>query len=190
MQISRVFDEMFMQYALNLATQGWGRTGINPLVGAVVVKNGKIIGKGFHRKIGEAHAEVVALAEAGSRAHNADLYVNLEPCCVHGYTPPCVDAIITGNIKRVFVAARDPNPAVNGKGITMLRQHGISVVEDILNLQACALNRWYIKYITKKTPYVMLKIATSRNMKNLRLRQKIHHVRRFLEICPCAAQPG
>ena len=165
MQISRAFDEMFMQYALNLATKGWGRTGINPLVGAVVVKNGSIIGQGYHRKIGEAHAEVVALAQAGIHARNADLYVNLEPCCVHGYTPPCVDAITASNIKRVFVAARDPNPVVNGKGITMLRQHGIRVVEDILNHRACELNRWYNKYITTKLPYVILKIAASDNMK-------------------------
>jgi diaminohydroxyphosphoribosylaminopyrimidine deaminase/5-amino-6-(5-phosphoribosylamino)uracil reductase len=165
MQISRAFDEMFMQYALNLATQGWGRTGVNPLVGAVVVKNGRIIGEGFHRRIGEAHAEVVALAQAGSRAQNADLYVNLEPCCVHGYTPPCVNAIIASKIKRVVVSALDPNPAVNGKGIEALRNHGIAVDTGILNVRALALNRWYRKYIMEKIPYVILKIAISENMK-------------------------
>jgi diaminohydroxyphosphoribosylaminopyrimidine deaminase/5-amino-6-(5-phosphoribosylamino)uracil reductase len=165
MLISRAYDEMFMQYALNLATQGWGRTGINPLVGAVVVKNRKIVGRGFHRKIGEAHAEVVALAEAGVRARDADLYVNLEPCCVHGYTPPCVNTIIGSKIKRVIVGAIDPNPAVNGQGIELLRAHGIAVVLDVLNKQAQELNRWYRKYIVKRIPYVILKIATSNNMK-------------------------
>lgn len=165
MQISRANDEMFMQHALNLATKGWGRTGINPLVGAVVVKNGRIIGEGFHRKIGEAHAEVVALTAAGLQAHNADLYVNLEPCCIHGYTPPCVNAIIASKIKRVIVGAIDPNPAVNGKGIEALRKHGIMVEMGVLNAQSNALNRWYRKYITDKTPYVILKIATSKDMK-------------------------
>jgi diaminohydroxyphosphoribosylaminopyrimidine deaminase/5-amino-6-(5-phosphoribosylamino)uracil reductase len=165
MQISRAFDEMFMQHALTLATKGWGRTGINPLVGAVVVKNGRIIGQGYHRKIGEAHAEVIALAEAGIRARNSDLYVNLEPCCVHGYTPPCVNALIASKIKRVIVAAKDPNPAVNGKGIMALRQHGIEVVEGVLVTQACELNRWYGKYIVTKMPYVILKIAVTENMK-------------------------
>jgi diaminohydroxyphosphoribosylaminopyrimidine deaminase/5-amino-6-(5-phosphoribosylamino)uracil reductase len=165
MQISRAFDEMFMQHALNLATQGWGRTGVNPLVGAVVVKNGRITGEGFHRKIGEAHAEVVALAQAGARAQNADLYVNLEPCCVHGYTPPCVNAIIASGIKRVVVGALDPNPAVNGKGIESLRNHGIAVDTGILNVRSLTLNRWYRKYMMEKIPYIILKIATSENMK-------------------------
>ncbi len=165
MQIARAYDEMFMEYALSLATQGWGRTGINPLVGAVVVKNGKIIGKGFHRKIGEAHAEVVALTEAGAGARDADLYVNLEPCCVHGYTPPCVNAIIASNVRRVIVGAIDPNPAVNGKGIAILREHGIEVIEDVLVARARELNRWYNKYIVGKIPYVILKCATSKDMK-------------------------
>ncbi len=165
MLISQAYDDMFMQHALNLATRGWGRTGINPFVGAVVVKNGRIVGQGYHRKIGEAHAEVVALAEAGTRAVNANLYVNLEPCCVHGFTPPCVDAIIASNIKRVFIGAVDPNPAVNGKGILALRQHGMEVVENVLAPQANQLNRWYRKYIVTKTPYVIIKIAATENMK-------------------------
>ena len=165
MQISRAYDEMFMQYALNLATKGWGRTGINPLVGAVVVKNNKIVGQGFHRRMGEAHAEVVALVEAGERANNAELYVNLEPCCVHGYTPPCVNAIVASKIKRVFVGTLDPNPAVNGKGLEILRSHGIEVVENILSAQARELNRWYQKYITTKVPYVILKVAATEDMK-------------------------
>jgi diaminohydroxyphosphoribosylaminopyrimidine deaminase/5-amino-6-(5-phosphoribosylamino)uracil reductase len=165
MQISRAYDEMFMQYALTLATEGWGRTGINPLVGAVIVQNGRIIGRGYHRKIGESHAEVVALTEAGQRAHNADLYVSLEPCCIQGYTPPCVNAIIANKIRRVVVATRDPNPAVNGKGIAILRQHGIEVVENVLAAPASELNRWYSKFIVLKIPYVILKVATSKDMK-------------------------
>jgi diaminohydroxyphosphoribosylaminopyrimidine deaminase/5-amino-6-(5-phosphoribosylamino)uracil reductase len=165
MQISRVFDELYMQHALNLATQGWGRTGINPLVGAVVVKHGRIVGQGFHRKIGEAHAEVVALADAGTRAYNADLYVNLEPCCVHGYTPPCVNAIIASKIKRVIVGAIDPNPAVKGQGIETLRAHGIAVEVGVLNKRSIELNRWYRKYVVEKIPYVILKVAASKDMK-------------------------
>jgi len=165
MQISRAYDEMFMQYALGLATEGWGRTGINPLVGAVVVKNHKIIGKGFHRKIGEAHAEVVALTEAGTEAREADLYVNLEPCCIHGYTPPCVNAVIASKIRRVIVGAIDPNPAVNSRGIAMLKEHGILVDVGVLNALSKEMNRWYNKYIVSKMPYVILKCATSKDMK-------------------------
>lgn len=156
---------MFMQYTLTLATKGWGRTGINPLVGAVAVANGRIIGQGYHRKIGEAHAEVIALTEAGIRSRNADLYVNLEPCCVHGYTPPCVNAIIASKIRRVIVGAIDPNPEVNGKGIEALRNHDITVDVDVLNKQSSELNRWYRKYIVERIPYVILKVAASKDMK-------------------------
>ena len=164
MHISHAYDELFMQSAIILATKGWGRTGINPLVGAVVVKNREVVGQGFHRKIGEAHAEIVAMTEAGTRAANAELYVNLEPCCVQGITPPCVDAIIANRIKRVIVGAIDPNPAVNGQGIKILRNHGVAVDVGILNAQSCELNRWYRKYIVARVPYVILKIAASKNM--------------------------
>jgi diaminohydroxyphosphoribosylaminopyrimidine deaminase/5-amino-6-(5-phosphoribosylamino)uracil reductase len=165
MHNTTAYDEMFVQYALSLAAKGSGRTGINPLVGAVVVKHGRIVGQGFHRKIGEAHAEAIALQQAGRLAHGAHLYVNLEPCCTYGYTPPCVNAIIEARIKRVIIATRDPNPAVNGKSIQILRKHNVRVDVDILNDQAKNLNRWYLKYITTKIPYVILKIATTKNMK-------------------------
>lgn len=165
MQISSAYDEMFMQYAITLAAKGGGKTGINPLVGAVIVKNGRIVGQGYHRQIGEAHAETIALAEAGSRAKDADLYVNLEPCCTHGYTPPCVDAIIAAGIKRVVLGNTDPNPAVNGKSIQILRNNKIQTVMSDQNEHTDRLNRWYRKYITAKIPYVILKIAATQNMR-------------------------
>jgi diaminohydroxyphosphoribosylaminopyrimidine deaminase/5-amino-6-(5-phosphoribosylamino)uracil reductase len=154
-----------MQYALSLAAKGWGKTGINPLVGAVIVKNRRIIGQGFHRRIGEAHAEIVALAQAGTQAQDADLYVNLEPCCTQGHTPPCVNTIIARGIRRVVVGATDPNPAVNCRGILMLRRHNIEVVENVLKIQATALNRWYQKYIVTRMPYVIVKIALTQDMR-------------------------
>lgn len=154
-----------MQYALSLAEKGWGNTEINPLVGAVVVKNNRIIGQGFHRKLGEAHAEVCALTEAGDRAQGAHLYVNLEPCCCAGRTPPCVEAIQKAKIKRVVIGMIDPNPAVNGSGIQFLKKQNIEVTLNVLAEQAQQLNRWYEKYITKKIPYVIVKIATSKDKK-------------------------
>ncbi len=165
MQMQRVYDEMFMQRAISLAKIGWGRTGINPLVGAVVVKNNRIIGQGFHRKIGEAHAEVCALINAGTRAQGATLYVNLEPCCCVGHTPPCVEAICNTKIKRVVISMTDPNPLVNGKGVAFLKQNNIDVTLNVLSDQANQLNLWYKKYITTKIPYIILKIATSKNGK-------------------------
>jgi diaminohydroxyphosphoribosylaminopyrimidine deaminase/5-amino-6-(5-phosphoribosylamino)uracil reductase len=165
MRISAAYDRMFMQYAITLAAKGGGKTGINPLVGAVIVRHGKIVGQGYHRQIGEAHAEVVALAEAGNRAKDADLYVNLEPCCTHGYTPPCVDAIIAAGIKRVVLGNTDPNPAVSGKSIQILKDNDIQTIMGTPNEHIDALNSWYRKYITTKMPYVILKIATTKNMK-------------------------
>lgn len=165
MQIQKYYDEMFMQYAISLAHKGWGRTGVNPLVGAIVVKNNRIVGQGYHRKIGEAHAEVCALIAAGNRAKDATLYVNLEPCCCTGRTPPCVKAIYDARIKRVVIGSVDPNPAVNSKGIEFLRQHNIEITLDVSTEQANQLNFWYKKYITKKIPYVILKIAASNDRK-------------------------
>ncbi len=159
------YDEMYMQYATTLAAKGWGHTGVNPLVGALVVKNGKIIGHGYHRRIGEAHAEVVAMTEAGATAKGADLYVNLEPCCTHGNTPPCVDAIINAGINRVFIAETDPNPAVNGKSIETLRNNNIQVTCLVSPAHGLHINLWYRKYITTQMPYVSLKIAFTKNMR-------------------------
>jgi diaminohydroxyphosphoribosylaminopyrimidine deaminase/5-amino-6-(5-phosphoribosylamino)uracil reductase len=165
MEIQQDYDKMFMQYAIMLAQKGWGRTGINPLVGATVVKNNRIVGQGYHRMIGEAHAEVCALLDAGSRTQDATLYVNLEPCCCTGRTPPCVEAIHRNRIKRVVIGIIDSNPAVNGKGIQFLKNHNIDITQGILADQANRLNAWYNKYITQKIPYVILKIAMSKNGK-------------------------
>lgn len=157
------FDERFMQEALSLATKGWSKTSINPLVGAVVVKNNHIIGRGFHRKIGEAHAEVVALIEAGYRAQGSTLFVNLEPCPCTGRTPPCVEAIVKAKIKRVVIGMYDPNPAVNRLGVKFLLEHNINVSVGILEKQAQELNRFYTKYITTRMPYTIVKIAVSQD---------------------------
>lgn len=159
------YDEMFMRQALSLATKGWGKTGINPLVGAIITKNNRVVGRGFHRKLGEAHAEVCALLEAGTRAENATLYVNLEPCCTTGLTPPCVHAITKAHIRRVVMSTTDPNPDVCGKGIECLKQHHIDITIGVLAEAAQELNKWYAKFIISKTPYIILKIAASSNQR-------------------------
>ncbi len=155
-------DTTYMRLAMRLATKGLGRTGANPMVGAVVVKNNQIIGRGYHHAFGEPHAEVHALADAGENARGAALYVNLEPC-VHENkrTPPCVPAIIKSGVARVVVAMTDPNPAVNGNGIHALREAGLNVTEGILRSQATQLNQPFVKLITTGRPYVTLKMASS-----------------------------
>ncbi len=163
MPMSDAYHRMYLQHTVALATKSNGQTGINPIVGALVVKEGRVVGQGFHRKIGEAHAEIVALAEAGQQARDADLYVNLEPCCTHGRTPPCVDAIVAAGIRRVFVIENDPNPAVNGKSVKALRSRKIDVRR--LPIPATNTNLWYRKYITTGMPYVTLKIALTENMR-------------------------
>jgi len=157
------FDIRFMSEALALTKKGWGKTSVNPLVGAVVVKNNQIVGRGFHRKIGEAHAEVIALIEAGSRAQGSTLFVNLEPCPCAGRTPPCVEAILRAKIKRVVIGMYDPNPAVYKKGSEFLLEHNINTSIGILEKQAQELNRFYTKYITSKMPYIILKVAVSQD---------------------------
>jgi diaminohydroxyphosphoribosylaminopyrimidine deaminase/5-amino-6-(5-phosphoribosylamino)uracil reductase len=165
MDLSCDYDQMYMQYAMALAAKGWGQTGINPLVGALVVKDGKIVGTGFHRRIGEAHAEVVAITEAGADTRGADLYVNLEPCCTHGNTPPCVDAIIGAGIKRVLIAEKDPNPAVDGKSVEILSSRNIPVACLASSARFQDLNLWYRKYIRTRTPYVTMKIAYTKDFR-------------------------
>jgi len=154
-------DQEFMRRALELAALGRGKTSPNPLVGAVVVKDGVIVGEGYHKKAGTPHAEVIALQEAGARAKGADLYVNLEPCCHYGRTPPCTKAIIEAGVKRVVVACEDPNPLVAGKGIEILRQAGIAVEVGVLEEEARRLNEVFFKFITTRRPFVTLKVAMS-----------------------------
>lgn len=151
----------FMSQALSLAKKGLGKTKPNPCVGAIVVKDNKIIGQGYHLKAGESHAEIIALMEAGVDAKNADLYVTLEPCAHHGKTPPCIDAIISARIKRVIVAMEDPNPLVKGKGIAFLKNNNIEVISDVLAAQAKELNLGFNYRMTLNRPYIRSKIATS-----------------------------
>lgn len=152
-------EEQFMKRAIELAKQGAGWTAPNPLVGAVVVKNGRVIGEGYHRKYGELHAERNALAACSEDPAGAILYVTLEPCCHYGKTPPCTEIIIEKKIAKVVIGSRDPNPKVAGKGARILREHGIEVVEDYMREACDALNPVFFHYITTKTPYVVLKFA-------------------------------
>lgn len=152
-------EEQFMKRAIELAKQGAGWTAPNPLVGAVVVKNGRVIGEGYHRKYGELHAERNALAACTEDPAGATLYVTLEPCCHYGKTPPCTEIIIEKKIAKVVIGSRDPNPKVAGKGARILREHGIEVVEDYMREACDALNPVFFHYITTKTPYVVLKFA-------------------------------
>lgn len=152
-------EEQFMKRAIELAKQGVGWTAPNPLVGAVVVKNGRVIGEGYHRKYGKLHAERNALAACTEDPAGATLYVTLEPCCHYGKTPPCTEIIIEKKIAKVVIGSRDPNPKVAGKGARILREHGINVVEDYMREACDALNPVFFHYITTKTPYVVLKFA-------------------------------
>jgi len=154
--------ENFMLYAIELAKKGEGRTNPNPLVGAVIVKNGKIIGEGYHHVYGDLHAEREALKNCRERGENpsgATIYVTLEPCCHFGKQPPCTHAIVEAGISRVVVGSRDPNPLVHGKGNAYLRENGITVEEDFLRSECDALNPIFFHYITKKMPFVALKYA-------------------------------
>ena len=150
-----------MNLAIKLALKGQGKTSPNPLVGAIVVKKGKIIGRGFHEKAGFAHAEVVALDEAGDKAEGATLYVTLEPCSHFGRTPPCVARIIKSGVKEVIVGTIDPNPLNNGKGIDILKQNKIKVEVGFLEDKLKRMNEAFIKYITKKIPFITVKVAQS-----------------------------
>ncbi len=152
-------DEKFMRIALSLARKGLGRTQPNPMVGAVVVKDGRIISAGYHRSFGSPHAEAEALKKAGERAKGATLYVNLEPCCHHGKTPPCCQAIWKAGIKRVVISLMDPNPLVNGKGIEFLRERSIEVKIGVLEKEATYLNRHFLFYHREKRPWLTGKMA-------------------------------
>ena len=151
----------FMNRALALAQQGKGRTSPNPLVGAVIVNAGKIVGEGYHQKAGGPHAEIHALRVAGDQAKGGMLYVNLEPCCYWGRTPPCTDALIQAGIAHVYAAHLDPNPKVMGKGIQQLEEAGIKVNVGVCAEAAEKLNEIYIKHVKTGYPFVILKMAMS-----------------------------
>jgi diaminohydroxyphosphoribosylaminopyrimidine deaminase/5-amino-6-(5-phosphoribosylamino)uracil reductase len=160
----QVIDERFMRRALELARRGRATTRPNPMVGALVVRDGRILGQGFHRRVGEAHAEVLALqatVEAGQEARGATLYATLEPCCHTGRTGPCTQAILDAGIARVVVACRDPFVEVNGRGIAALKAAGVTVDVGCLEAEAWDLNRPFFTWVTHGRPLVTLKVAAT-----------------------------
>ncbi len=183
-----------MHQALRLAERGRGKTSPNPMVGAVLVARGRIVGTGYHHAAGQPHAEILALREAGSRAKGATLYLTLEPCChVNKRTPPCVPAIIRSGIRRVVVATTDPNPLVRGRGLAQLRRAGVAVQVGLCRSAAERMNQAYTHWITTGRPYVTLKagmtldgrIATesgkSRWITGPASRQDVHRLRRTVD---------
>lgn len=150
-------NEKYMRMAIELAKKGAGAVNPNPMVGAVVVKNGEVIGRGYHKFFGGPHAEVYALEEAGEKAEGATIYVTLEPCSHYGKTPPCAKKIIDMGIKKCFIGSSDPNPKVAGKGVAMLKEAGIEVVENVLKEECDEVNQVFFKYIKTKIPYLFVK---------------------------------
>ena len=155
----------FMKRCIDLASKGIGYTYPNPLVGSVIVHNNKIIGEGYHAKYGESHAEVNAINNVANKEllRESTLYVNLEPCNHHGKTPPCTEAIIKNNIKRIVIGSRDPNRLVNGSGIDKLKSSGCDVVVGVMEVECSDLNKRFFKYHKQKRPYIILKWAESRD---------------------------
>jgi diaminohydroxyphosphoribosylaminopyrimidine deaminase / 5-amino-6-(5-phosphoribosylamino)uracil reductase len=154
-------DKRFMQMALDLAKKGEGFTSPNPMVGAVIVKDQKVVGKGYHKAAGEAHAEVNAIDDAGALAKNATLYVTLEPCNHTGRTPPCAEKVVASGIRRVVAAMNDPNPGVKGGGLDYLKRRGISVTVGVCEKQAKRLNEFFIKHVGTKRPFTIVKCAAT-----------------------------
>ena len=150
-------NEKYMRMAIELAKKGAGAVNPNPMVGAVVVKNGEVIGRGYHKFFGGPHAEVYALEEAGEKAEGATIYVTLEPCSHYGKTPPCAKKIIDMGIKKCFIGSSDPNPKVAGRGVAMLKETGIEVVENVLKEECDKVNQVFFKYIKTKIPYLFVK---------------------------------
>jgi diaminohydroxyphosphoribosylaminopyrimidine deaminase / 5-amino-6-(5-phosphoribosylamino)uracil reductase len=148
-----------MHRALALARCGVGETNPNPMVGAVLVKDGRVVGEAYHARAGQPHAEVLALERAKSRARGATLYVTLEPCAHHGRTPPCAPVVATSGVRRVVAAMRDPNPSVDGKGLALLRRAGVQVEVGLLEREARALNERFVTAIVERRPFVLLKAA-------------------------------
>jgi diaminohydroxyphosphoribosylaminopyrimidine deaminase / 5-amino-6-(5-phosphoribosylamino)uracil reductase len=181
--------ERYMKRVLELAKLGWGRTNPNPLVGALIVKNGEVIAEGYHKAVGQAHAEVNAINNAKQDISGSTMYVNLEPCSHYGRTPPCVKAICEAGIKEVVISMADPNPRVSGQGVRILREKGISVIEGVLEVEAKKLNEIFIKYITYKKPFVIMKAAMTVDGKTATVcgdskwisgkcsREYVHHMR-------------
>ena len=182
-------DQAMIQRCLTLAQQALGRTAPNPLVGAVVVKDNQIVGEGFHPGAGQPHAEVFALRQAGDRARNATLYVNLEPCNHHGRTPPCTEALINAGVARVVVGMVDPNPKVAGSGVETLRKAGIEVVVGVEELACQQLNEAFVHRMTHDRPFGILKYAMTLDGKiaatsghsawvtSPEARHRVHHLR-------------
>ncbi|MDD5070601.1 MAG: bifunctional diaminohydroxyphosphoribosylaminopyrimidine deaminase/5-amino-6-(5-phosphoribosylamino)uracil reductase RibD [Candidatus Omnitrophica bacterium] len=154
-------DSFFMSLAIKLALKGEGKTQANPMVGAIIVKNGRIISRGYHRRFGGPHAEIVAFKNNKKASKGATLYVNLEPCCHFGKTGPCVEAIISEGIKRVVIATPDPNPLVNGKSISFLRKKGINVTVGVLKDEAKRINEVFFKNMETGLPFVVTKTGQS-----------------------------
>ena len=155
----KMTDEYYMRRAIALAQKGEGQVSPNPLVGAVIVKDGKIIGEGYHEHYGQPHAERNALANCIQSPEGATIYVTLEPCCHHGKQPPCTDALLAAGIRRVVIGSKDPNPLVHGKGIRILREHGVEVTEQVLQDECDEMNEVFFHYIQTKLPFVILKYA-------------------------------
>ena len=152
-------DETYMRRALELAEKGAGWVSPNPLVGAVIVKDEEIIGEGYHERYGQLHAERNALAHCTKSPKGATIYVTLEPCCHHGKQPPCTDALLAAGIRRVVIGSKDPNPLVHGKGIRILREHGVEVTEHVLEKECDVENEVFFHYMQTKLPFVILKYA-------------------------------
>lgn len=150
-----------MRQVLRLAEKGRGRTSPNPVVGALVVNRGKVVGQGYHARAGGPHAEIIALEQAGEKARGATLYINLEPCTHYGRTPPCAPRVIEAGVKKAVIGMEDPNPLVRGKGVEGLKQAGLFVQVGVVEKECRALNESFSKYISKKEPFVILKIAST-----------------------------
>ncbi|MDR1615970.1 MAG: bifunctional diaminohydroxyphosphoribosylaminopyrimidine deaminase/5-amino-6-(5-phosphoribosylamino)uracil reductase RibD [Syntrophomonadaceae bacterium] len=186
-------DELYMSYAVELAKKAWGRTSPNPIVGAVIVKDGRVVGRGFHEKAGSAHAEVNALKEAGEQARGAQVYITLEPCCHYGRTPPCTEALIKAGVRKAVIAMLDPNPLVAGKGKVKLEEAGVTVQVGVLEKEARSMNEFYLKFIERGTPFVTLKTAMtldgkiasytgdSRWISGEKSRRYVHHLRNIYD---------
>lgn len=186
------FERKYMLRAIELAKLGAGAVNPNPLVGAVIVKDGKIIGEGYHVAYGQLHAERDAFSKLTEDAEGAEMYVTLEPCCHYGKQPPCTEAIVEHKIKTVYVGSDDPNEMVCGKGYTYLREHGVEVITNQMKEECDALNTVFFHYITKKIPYVVMKYAmtmdgkiasytgASKWISNEKSREKVQHLRNDL----------